>query len=76
MGENNDRPLEDQLQAMHEATLLLMRRALERSAHFPLNGYRRRIYFEGIALLARDLDLIASAASAIVRITGQDIQRL
>jgi hypothetical protein len=65
---------ETQMQLMHETVLALLSRGLERTVSFPQNGYRRRIYFEGMARLAEDLNLISSAAAVLVRTAGRDIQ--
>ncbi len=63
-----------QMQLMHEAVLQLLSRGIERTTRFPQNGYRRRIYFEGMARLGEDLSLVASAAAFLVRAAGNDLQ--
>ena len=63
-----------QMQLMHEAILQVLSRGIERTTHFPMNGYRRRIYFEGLARLGNDLDLLASAAALLVRTAGHDLE--
>lgn len=65
---------ETQMQVMHETVLVLLSRGMERTVSFPQNGYRRRVYFEGMARLADDLSLISSAAAVLVRTAGRDIQ--
>jgi hypothetical protein len=65
---------EMQMQLMHEAVLGLLSRAIERTTRFPQNGYRRRIYFEGLARLGEDLTLISAAAAALVRTAGGDLE--
>lgn len=65
---------EYQVQGLHEAILALLSRALERSTRFPQNGYRRRQYFEGMAAIADDLDLLSRAAATLIRIAGSDLQ--
>ena len=63
-----------QMQLMHETVLRLLSRGVERTTLFPQNGYRRRLYFEGMARLAEDLGVVASAATILVRTAGLDIQ--
>ncbi len=63
-----------QMQFMHEAILQVLSRGIERTTRFPMNGYRRRIYFEGMARLGNDLDLLASAAALLVRTAGRDLE--
>lgn len=65
---------DDRVQGLHEAILALLSRALERSTRFPQNGYRRRQYFEGMATIASDVDLLSRAAAALIRIAGSDLQ--
>jgi len=71
---SDDDRYETQMQLMHETVLGLLSRGIERTVSFPRNGYRRRIYFEGMARLADDLSLISSAAAVLVRTAGRDIQ--
>ena len=68
-------PFDRHMQLMQEAVLALLSRGIERTARFPQNGYRRRIYFEGMALLGEDLTLLARAAAALVRTSGADLQQ-
>jgi len=63
-----------QMQLLHETVLQLLSRGVERTIQFPQNGYRRRIYFEGMARLADDLSLVSAAAAALVRVAGRDIE--
>jgi hypothetical protein len=63
-----------QMQLMHEAIIQILSRGIERTTRFPMNGYRRRIYFEGMARLGNDLDLLASAAALLVRAAGCDLE--
>ena len=63
-----------QMQLLHETVLQLLSRAVERTTHFPQNGYRRRIYFEEMTRLADDLSLVSAAAAALVRVAGRDIE--
>lgn len=70
----DDKRYELQMQLMHETVLELLSRGLERTTRFPQNGYRRRIYFEGLVQLGTDLSLIASAAALLVRYAGKDLQ--
>jgi hypothetical protein len=63
-----------QMQLMHEAILQVLSRGLARTTRFPLNGYRRRIYFEGMALVGSELNLLASAAALLVRTAGRDLE--
>ena len=67
-------PNEMQMQLMHEAVLGLLSRALEPTTRFPENGYRRRIYFKGMARMGEDLTLISAAAAALVRTAGADLE--
>jgi hypothetical protein len=69
----NDR-YELQMQLMHETILQLLSRGIKRTTRIPKNGYRRRIYFEGMARLGEELSLIASAAACLVRTAGEDLQ--
>ena len=62
------------MQLMHETAIQLLSRGMERAVRFPVNGYRRRIHFEGMARLAEDLALLSSAAAVLVRTAGQDLQ--
>jgi len=71
---SDDDRYETQMQTMHETVLTLLTRGIERTVNFPQNGYRRRLYFEGMARLADDLSLISSAAAVLVRTAGRDIQ--
>jgi hypothetical protein len=64
---------EQQMQLMQETVIQLLSRAIERTTRFPQNGYRRRLYFEGMSRLGEDLSLIASAAACLVRDAGQDL---
>ena len=70
----DDERYELQMQLMHETVLLLLSRGMERTMNFPQSGYRRRIYFEGMARLSDDLSLVASAAAVLVRTAGRDLQ--
>lgn len=63
-----------QMQFMHETVIQLLSRGIERTTKFPLNGYRRRIYFEGMARLGEELSLVASAAAVLIRTAGHDLQ--
>ena len=62
------------VQLMHEAILLQFSRGLERCSRFPQNGYRRRLYFEGMARLGEDISLLAWAAARLVHLAGKDLQ--
>jgi hypothetical protein len=66
-------PHEAQIPWMHESVLQILSRGIERTTRFPQNGYRRRLYFEGLARLGEDLTLIAAAAAALTRINGSDL---
>ena len=63
-----------QMRLMQEAIIQTLSRGIERTTRFPMNGYRRRIYFEGMAQLGRDLDLLASATALLVRASGRDLE--
>ena len=65
---------EPQMQFMHEVILQVLSRGIDRTTRFPLNGYRRRIYFEGMAQLGSELNLLASAAALLVRTAGRDLE--
>ena len=67
-------PYELHMQLMHEAILGLLSRGIERTTRLPLNGYRRRIYFEGMARLGEDLTLISAAAAVLIRTNGADLE--
>lgn len=69
-----DKRYEQQMQLMHGAVLDLLSRGMTRTTRFPKNGYRRRLYFEGIAILAADLKQVALTAAILVRTSGQDLQ--
>ena len=62
------------MQLMEEAILQVLSRGIERTTRFPMNGYRRRIYFEGMARLGDELNLLASAAALLVRTAGRDLE--
>ena len=64
------------LQFMHETVLQLLSRGIERTTKIPQNGYRRRIYFEGMARLGEELSLVASMAAFLVRNAGEDLRGL
>jgi len=64
---------EQQMQLMQETVIQLLSRAIERTTRFPQNGYRRRLYFEGMSRLGEELSLIGSAAAYFVRDAGQDL---
>ena len=70
----DDGRYETHLQLMQENLIQILSRAIERTTRFPLNGYRRRLYFEGLARLGDDIHLPASAAALLVRTAGEDIQ--
>jgi hypothetical protein len=62
------------MQLMHEAIIYEFSRGLERAAHIPQNGYRRKLYFEGMVHLGESIALLASAAAQLVRLAGKDLQ--
>ena len=50
--------------AVHDEALIgILGRGMKRCAALPLNGYRRRIHFEGLAVLGEEITLIAQGAS-------------
>lgn len=63
-----------QMQFMHEALTEILGRGVKRCAALPLNGYRRRIHFEGLAILGEEITLIAQGAALFVRIAGHDLE--
>ncbi len=62
------------MQQMNEAIVLHLSTGLERAFHIPQSGYRRRIYFEGMARLGDSISLLAMAAAHLVQLAGKDIQ--
>jgi hypothetical protein len=62
------------MQMMHEAIIQEFSRGLERAARLPQNGYRRKLYFEGVACLGESITLLAAAAAQLVRLAGKDLQ--
>ena len=68
------RDYELQMQLMQEAILQTLSRGIDRTTRFPMNGYRRRIYFEGMARLGDELNLLASAAALLLRTAGRDLE--
>jgi len=69
----DDDGYEQQMQLMQETVIQLLSRAIERTTKFPQNGYRRRLYFEGMSRLGEDLSLIGATAAYFVRNAGQDL---
>ena len=69
----DDDRYEQQMQLMQETVIQLLSRAMERTARFPQNGYRRRLYFEGMSRLGEDLSLIGTAGAYFVRDAGRDL---
>ena len=69
----DDDRYEQQMQLMQETVIQLLSRAIERTARFPQNGYRRRLYFEGMSRLGEELSLIGATATYLVRDAGQDL---
>jgi len=63
-----------QAKFMNEALVEMLNRGLQRCASLPLNGYRRRLHFEGMSILAEEISLIARGAAVFVRIAGRDLQ--
>ena len=62
------------MQLMHETIIQEFSRGLERAAHLPQNGYRRKRYFEGLAQLGESIALFGAAAAQLVRLAGKDLQ--
>ena len=63
-----------QMQFMQETLTEMLTRALRRCSALPLNGYRRRIHFEGLAILAEEISLVARGAALFVKVAGKDLE--
>ena len=46
----------------------------KRCTALPQNGYRRRLHFEGLAILGQDISLIAQGTTLFVSAAGQDLK--
>lgn len=53
------------LQVLHQAVLDQFSRGLARGSSLPANPYRRRLYFEGLAMFGENIVHLAGAAALV-----------
>jgi hypothetical protein len=62
------------MQLMHEAILEVLSRGIERNIRSTPKRLPQTALFRGVGALPDDLDVIATAAATLVRVSGNDLQ--
>ena len=63
-----------QAKFMNEALMELFGRGMRRCSSLPRNGYRRRLHYEGLAILGQQVAMVAQAAALLIQAAGKDLE--